>query len=147
MPNDKKIGFEIRTLNNLIRRSLDKATPPELHSATGIHGWAIGFFYEKQGEDVFQRDFEEHFSIRRSTATKILQLMEKNGLIRRESVKNDARLKKIVLTERATEMHRKIVDIIAEKENRLAQNISPDELDTFFGVIEKIKANLEVIND
>lgn len=146
MQKDKRIGFEIRTLNNLIKRSFDNARPPEFDCATGIHGWAIGYLYEKRGEDVFQRDFEEQFSIRRSTATKILQLMEKNRLIRRESVKGDARLKKIILTERGMEIHRKIVDIITEKENQLAQNISPAELDTFFAVIEKIKANLEVPN-
>ena len=53
---------------------------------------------------VFQRDIERVFGLSRSTATGILQLMEKNGIIRRESVARDARLKSLVPTERAFEL-------------------------------------------
>ena len=35
---------------------------------------------------MFQRDVEAEFNIRRSTATGILQLMEKNGFLLREPV-------------------------------------------------------------
>ena len=36
----------------------------------------------------------------RSTVTGVVKLMERKGLIRRESVSSDARLKKLVLTEK-----------------------------------------------
>lgn len=42
---------------------------------------------------VYQKDIEEEFQIRKSTATGMLQLLEKNGFIVRESEKKDARLK------------------------------------------------------
>ena len=48
--------------------------------------------------DVYQKDIEEEFRIRKSTVTGILKLLEKNGFIRRESVPQDARLKRIVPT-------------------------------------------------
>ena len=37
--------------------------------------------------EIYQKDVEEEFQIRKSTATGILQLMEKNGFIYRESSK------------------------------------------------------------
>ena len=77
--------------------------------ATGCHSFALRFFAENADRDIFQKDFEEEFSIRRSTATKILQLMEKNGLIERQKVESDARLKKIVLTNKALDIHKKAV--------------------------------------
>lgn len=51
--------------------------------------------------EIYQKDIEEEFQIRKSTVTGILQLMEKNGFIYRENVEKDARLKRIVPTKKA----------------------------------------------
>jgi len=141
------IGFEVRNLNNYIKRDVEKSKVFDFCKTTGLHGWAIGYFYENRKKDVFQRDFESHFSIRRSTASNILSCMEKNGLIIRESVEHDARLKKIVLTERAVEIHKMIIKDIYKREERLKKGIDPNDLECFFRVIEKVKANLEVCDD
>ncbi len=140
------IGHRIRTLNNLIKRDIEHSELFQLGQSTGLHGWAIGWLYKNRDRDVFQRDFEEHFSIRRSTASNIISLMEKNGMIRRESVEYDARLKKLVLTEQALEFHRRIRQDIEAREKRLQKNISPEDLECFFKVAEQIKANLEEEN-
>ncbi len=115
-----------------------------MDKSTGVHGWAIKFFYENREKDVFQRDFEARFSIRRSTATNMLKLMEKNGIITRQKVPYDARLKKIMLTDKAIEIHKKATDNITMIDSMLKKGISPSELYTFYSVIDKIKANLEV---
>ena len=75
----------------------------------------------------------------------MLKLMEKNGLITRENVAYDARLKKIVLTEKAIDIHKKAVKNIKKIENTLKLGISKEELDAFYSVVDKIKANLEVV--
>lgn len=143
--NEKRhLGFEIRTINNLIKRYFEQNKPEDFKQSTGVHGWAIRYFYENQGKDVFQRDFEEQFSIRRSTATNMLKLMEKNGIIRRESVEYDARLKKIVLTEKAIKIHQKAMHNIEKLESSLSNGITDEELTSFYKVLDKVKANLEV---
>lgn len=144
MNKQRHLGFEIRVLNNYVKRLVQSTKPEEFKESTGVHGWAIRYFYENHDKDVFQRDFEARFSIRRSTATNMLKLMEKNGIIRRESVPNDARLKKIVLTEKAVEMHKKATKNIEIIENTLKKGITNDELIAFYNVVDKIKANLEV---
>lgn len=144
MPKQRQIGFEIRTINNLIKRYFEQHKPEGLEESTGVHGWAIGYFYENRNKDVFQRDFELHFSIRRSTATNMLKLMEKNGLIRRESVDYDARLKKIVLTEKAIAIHKSAIENIFFLEDTLKRGISEEELKLFYKVLDKVKDNLEV---
>ncbi len=143
MTENKHLGFEIRTLNNQVKRFVQSTKPVELDKSTGVHGWAIRYFYENREKDIFQRDFEERFSIRRSTATNMLKLMEKNGIITRERVPYDARLKKIVLTKKAIEIHKKATDNIIMIENTLKNSITDDELKIFYSVIDKIKANLE----
>ena len=114
--------------------------------ATGCHSFALRFFAENADRDIFQKDFEEKFSIRRSTATKILQLMEKNGLIERQKVESDARLKKIVLTNKALDIHKKAVGNIETLEQNMLKDISQEEIENFLKVLDKIKANLEEIN-
>ena len=59
---------------------------------------------ESLHRDLYQKDIEEEFQIRKSTVTGILKLMESHGYIRRESVKRDARLKRIVPTAKAEEI-------------------------------------------
>ena len=95
MKGERHVGGEIRVLSNLIKRCMDDGMPPE---TTGMQGWIIGFLHRNEDRDMFQRDVEAEFNIRRSTATGILQLMEKNGFLLREPVAYDARLKKLVLT-------------------------------------------------
>lgn len=144
MGKEKDIGFEIRTLSNLIRRDVEKSIADIEPRPNGrIHGWAINYFYENRDKNIFQKDFEEKFSIRRSTASNMLKLMEKDGYIKRVSVENDARLKKIVLTDKAIKIHTKICSDIAAREKRLRQGLSNEELESFFRITEKLKKNME----
>ena len=144
MKKERHLGFEIRTLNNLIKRFFEAHKPEEFKESTGVHGWAIRYFYENRGKDIFQRDFELRFSIRRSTATNMLKLMEKNGLISRVSVDYDARLKKIVLTEKAIQIHKKATRNIELLESTIKEGITEEEITSFYKVLDKIKTNLEV---
>ena len=144
MHGERDIGFEIRTLSNLIRRDVERNIANMDPKPNGrIHGWAINYFYENRDRDIFQKDFEEKFSIRRSTASNMLKLMEKDGYIKRISVENDARLKKIVLTDKAVKIHKGICRDIAAREEKLRKGLSDEELAAFFRVTEKLKRNME----
>ena len=103
--NSNNLGIALRNVNILIKRSMENSpVKKEMDNVTGMHGYIIGYLKSRGSEDVFQRDVEQRFSMRRSTATAILQLMEKNGLIIRSAVDYDARLKRIQLTEKAERM-------------------------------------------
>lgn len=140
---EKMVGFEIKTVHNLLKRDFEKLLNNEkMKNITGVQKWVIGYLSEHEGEDVFQRDLEEEFSIRRSTATGILQLMEKNDLIVRVPVSYDARLKKLVLTQKALDIQYEINREIQAHDKKLRNGISEEELEVFFKVMNKIKRNL-----
>ncbi len=148
MLRDKEIGFVSRILNNAIKRDVEKSKNIlQVEHIKGINGWAIHYFYENRDNDIFQRDFEEKFSIRGSTASRMLKTMEQKGFIERISVENDARLKKIVLTEKAINQHNLIINDITKREKRLRNGISETELETFFSVMKRLTANMEEEND
>lgn len=128
----------------MIKRYMDShAIKSYIDEMTGTHGWALRYFYDNREKDIFQKDFEKQFDIRRSTASSILSLMEKNGLITRQSVESDARLKKIVLTEKALEIHQRIEAAFDKMEKEIMQGISGEDAAVFFRTLDTIKSNIE----
>lgn len=148
MQRKNDIGLAIRKLSILIKRDIEKSKIKlGIDTLKGVNGWAINYFNENRDKNIFQKDFEEKFSIRRSTASNILKNMEQKGLIKRIAVENDARLKKIVLTEAAIDLNNKINEDIKLREIKMRKDIDQKELEIFFKVIDKISDNLEVQND
>ena len=141
----REIGFELGMINNLIRRCLTQRFAENgLEDLGGIQGPVIGAIYANaQKQDVFQKDIEKWFQIRRSTATVMLQSMEQKGLIERIAVPGDKRLKKIVLTKKAKERHVKVKDQIESFHQVLEEGISPEEKKEFLRILDQIRANLE----
>lgn len=140
---EKRIGLELRRLNNLTMRYLENHTNKKMvDSITGTNGWIIGYLADHDGQDVFQRDLEAHFGITRSTASKVINLMEQKGLVRRESVPQDARLKKLVLTEKA----KKVSAIMAADRNaveaRLLQGFTQEEIALLYGYLVRMQQNM-----
>ena len=143
MNRKKHIGFEMRRISNLIKRNIDNAmSGKKFEKLTGMQGRVIGYLYHNMNKEIFQKDIENEFSIRRSTATAMLQTMEKHGHIKRVSVESDARLKRIILTETAKKRHKIFEREIERVENSVLESISPDEADTLFELLDKIKSNL-----
>ena len=143
MEKKNALGYQIKSLERMIyHRHTLSATRSFVDSLTGTHGWVIRYLYENKDNDIFQRDIEKTFGVRRSTITSMLQIMEKNGLITRGSVPYDSRLKKITPTEKALELHRRISDEIDAIEAELSAGLSEEEISAFISTIEKIKKNL-----
>ncbi len=92
---------------------------------------------------VFQRDIESVFGLSRSTATGILQLMEKNGIIRRESVASDARLKSLVPTEKAVELDAQVRACFRESDRLLTQGLSDGQIQLFKEIAAQMLSNLD----
>lgn len=124
-------------------RHSHSATKSYVESLTGTHSWVIRYLYDNRDKDIFQKDIEKTFGIRRSSVTAMLQIMEKNGLITRTPVERDARLKKIMPTERALELHQMISEEIDSVEKQIAKGLTDEEIESFITVVEKIKQNLE----
>ncbi len=139
------LGFQIKTLDNLFFRNMIayEASQRGMDEVTVMHGWILGFLFENSEREIFQKDIETEFSIARSTVTSIVKLMEKKGYICRESVEQDARLKKLVLTEKGRKIHEQHIGYVDILEERCKRNITQEELEAFQAVAEKLKRNLE----
>ena len=144
MEEQYRIGWHIKVISNLIKREVGnygcEKNPDEL---TGNNLFIIGYLAKNKENDIFQKDLEEIFSVRRSTMSAIILRMEKKGFLTRESVARDARLKKLVLTEKGKKIHEMIESRITDTEEKLAAGLSEDEKRLLFVLLEKLRHNLE----
>lgn len=137
------LGRKIKVLSNQIRRKVEKDLTNGSIKVPITQSRIIGFLYKESFKrDIFQKDIEEEFEIRRSSVTNVLQLMEKNGYIKRISVAEDARLKKIMLTDKGLEIQQAIVEVLEEVENSLRATYSEEELSKLLYLLDKLSHTL-----
>ena len=122
-------GRLVRILNHQLKRNQkpeealedDELTPMQRHILNYI-------LLETLHRDIYQKNLEEEFQVRKSTVSGILKLIEKNGFIYRESVKEDARLKRILPTKKAEALRPSILEHIHETEIRMTEGVSEQDL-------------------
>lgn len=142
MYNKRRIAKAIIDVSYQLKRDLEQAAAK--HGLTRTQAVIIKYLeVETKKRDVFQRDIEKEFRIRKSSVTSVLQLLEKNEYITRESVMEDARLKKLVLTDKARNVNAIIGDGLEKREEKFYQVLSEEEVNRFFQTIEKIASTLE----
>lgn len=140
----KSVVMELRRLNHLIRRYFENSpVKKQVDKITGTNGWIIGYIAEHPDKEIYQKDLEEQFSITRSTASKVLSLMEKKGLIQRQNVAHDARLRKIVLTQKALDISEMMANEGKQFEETLIKGFTDEEFDNLFYYIRKMKDNIK----
>lgn len=114
-----------------------------MDSVVGTNGWIIAYLTENSDREVFQKDIEREFGITRSTASKVIDLMEQKGLVERKRVPQDARLRQLVLTDKS----RQISDLILEDKKRLEKTLmrgfSDEEKELLSDYLLRMKKNLE----
>lgn len=141
MDKEELIGRKVNIFTNRINRKINKEVAE--YGITGIQSMILGFVYHKsQNRDVFQKDIEEVFDIRRSSVTSVLQLMEKNGYIERVSVSEDARLKKIILTKKGLQIQKKVHESIIKIEKYLMDELSDDEMYILIHLLDRLSKKI-----
>lgn len=141
IPPDLKPSLEIRALHHLIGRYWNVTVPAD-SMVSGANMPIILYLHERRAADVFQYDIERAFSITRSTASRVLGLMEKKGLVTRSAVAWDARVRKIELTQRATAIVEDIDRKAATLERTLFKDFSDDEQRLVMRDLARMKDNL-----
>lgn len=81
--------------------------------------------------------------ISRATASKMLQSMEKKELITRKELKEDARLKQILLTKKGEQQHLKMMNFFSGVEKLLVDGMTKEEADELYSLLKRVRHNLE----
>lgn len=137
-----EIGLLFNKISNKIKREIDKQT--STLGISSIQGRVILYIFKNsKNKDIFQKDIEDEFELRGASVSSLIQNMEKNDLITRESVKMDQRLKKIVLTDKAIKIHLSIRKIIDAIEADVFQVLDSQERADLISYLEKVLVYIE----
>ena len=137
----KHAGKWINRVSHQLKRQM--LWPDEPGDLTILQKSILHFIlFETMQRDLYQKDLEKEFKVRRSTASENLRLLEKKGYLYRECAKEDARLKKIIPTEKAVCLRGQLLKSIERTEERIRQGIPEEDLRVFFRVLKQVSANL-----
>ncbi|MGX7149150.1 MarR family winged helix-turn-helix transcriptional regulator [Enterococcus ureasiticus] len=145
---DRKIGLKIRILANELNRKAAEILKEDGEASSSIQMRILNFIHRRNSQQVpvYQKDIEQEFDIRRSTATGLLQTMEKRLFIERRSYKEDNRYKTIILTELGQQRVKENIVKLHKFDELLVQGISEEHVTIFFDVMEKLSENSKKIN-
>ena len=145
METKENVGYKIRLLHNQLHKRMEynkKQSEAETGDLTRMQRFTIGYLHHNTDRDIYQKDLEAEFAISRATASNMLAVMERKGLIKRESVEHDARLKKLVLTEKAKQMNRQVEQAILETERLLTKGMSENDKRNLHRYLDQMIQNL-----
>lgn len=143
--HERDVGYQLRELGIYIKRYIESVdTDEDSRKMRGIQMWALHYLLNHQEETVVQKDIEEALSIRKSTASKLIDRMLKHGFVETRTSAADRRMKEIFITpagiaflDQAHEMKRKM-------EADLRKNLTQEEVDQLLLIINKIKDAIKI---
>ena len=147
MGKEDSIGYRMRLIHNCIHKHMEAKRHANKDDVTGMQRWIL-IYLKKQGEkEIYQKDIEQEFRVSRATASNMLQLMERKGLITRETASCDARQKKLMLTPEARKLLDRAEQDIYEMEARIQDGFSEEEKKKLREYLDRIMKNIGVTEE
>lgn len=143
---ERMIGHKLRMVHNSIDKFFDRRGNGETQKVPRGQVMIIHYLMEHPDEEVYQKDIEKFFSISGATATNMIKGLERAGLVERIANERDARLKRLVLTEKAIVREQKIRKIVMELEEGMVRGFTEEEISTYCRLTDRVLQNLDDMN-
>ncbi len=133
------VGISISRTARMWRTKLDeRLSPLGLTQAR----WLVLMHLSRMGGEALQKDLAFVVGVEGPTLVRVLDGLERMGLVLRAAVEGDRRARRICLTPKADGVNSDIMRIGTKLRAEALAGISDAELESFFGVLETIMANL-----
>ncbi len=137
------IGLEIKNFNNVISRNImNLKTLSYVQEITGSNGYILQYLVDHETQCITQKDIEATLGITRSTASTVLSRMEKKGLISRNILESDSRIKEVKITQKGKDIAFQIATEVADFERNILKGFKKEEVLLFLNFIKRMKENI-----
>lgn len=130
------LGRQVKIAGTQFVKKFDKFASQ--YNLTSTQMGVIDFLSYHPNEEMFQKDIEKEFYIRRSTASTLLQRMENKGLLKRVPSQTDGRLKQVILTDKALSYCDAITQFMDDNQRFIHQHFSDDEYESLLNSLDKL---------
>lgn len=132
----ENIGRQLKIASTQLTKKFDKFAIQ--YDLTSMQMSVIDFLTLFYDQEIFQKDIEHEFNIRRSTASTLLKRMEDKGLVRRVESNKDARQKQVILTDLAVQYEDDIQKFMVETQQQIHSFLSDEEYAALESSLDKI---------
>ena len=132
----ENIGRQLKIASTQLTKQFDKFAIQ--YDLTSMQMSVIDFLTLFKDQEMFQKDIEHEFNIRRSTASTLLKRMEDKGLIRRVESNKDARQKQVILTDLSAQYEDDIQKFMVETQQQIHSFLSDEEYAALESSLDKI---------
>lgn len=140
---EERIGYQLKVLDRMFKKAMEAGMRQiGYDNMTMMNGWIIGYLIRHENDTIYQKDLEKNFKVGKSSLSSTLKIMEEKGYIERKSVPGNARVKQVVLTEKAREYHRNMEQGRLELEEQVTRGLSEEEIELFRQVVQKMQSNV-----
>ena len=144
MERQMQIGKAILDINCIWKRAvIHRQTEAGLRQDTMLYARILNYVKKNEDREVFQKDIERDENLNKSTVSMILSNLEKEKFLERRSMQRDARLKRIVLTEKGQETYKLLNQSLREIDNAFTEGLSSEEQETFLTLLSKVRDNMK----
>ncbi len=135
---EESVGYYLNRTASMMRSSLQRALNKEYKEIT-IDYWVIlNYLWTKDG--WIQTELARMSGKDNASMTRMLDGMQKKGLIERKADENDRRAQRIFLTEKGRSLEKPLKKIASENVSKGLKNISSKD-------VQELKRILEAINE
>ena len=139
---NQNIANKIRIIHNNIDKYFHSSWEKAGIEPTRMQCATLHYLRLHKDEDVFQKDLEAAFAISGATVTNILKVMEKDGLIVREPMEKDARLKKLVMTEKGLQYDEVARTNVIRLAEGMEKGFTEEEIARFRIYLDRLTQNI-----
>jgi len=141
---ENNIGFYIGFTANVLKNELIRRFNDNGYDITLSQWLILMMLWQKNGRN--QNELTGLMYREKTTITRVIEGMEKRGLIYREIDTKDRRNKLCYLTEEGYLLRLKLIPIVREVNDLAISNINSQEFEIFKNIIKKVLTNLNYDN-
>ena len=136
------IGYMITNISYGIRQYFDAAFVD--HDVTYPQSRVLTRLFSQVGKgDVNQRDLEYALGIKASSVSSLVRNLEQKGFVTCERLPQDTRNKRILLTQKGTQLHDVLDRSRDQAEEEMTRGLTPEQVEVFRTCLQQVMKNLE----
>ena len=140
MKEEKKLGAYFKSITNTLDRKFNRDL--EEFDLTSSQANLLLFLFFNRDKEISQTDIQDKFNLTNPTVTGILKRLESKGFISRSVSISDGRRKVIKVTEKSTNLDKKLMEGVIEVEAQMTCGFSEQEKKLLEALLQRVLDNI-----
>jgi DNA-binding MarR family transcriptional regulator len=140
-PQNESLGYILHRLDTLLIATLERSFQAHGFNVTSEQWGVLSKLWE--GDGMHQAELSERVNKDKHNVTRILNLLERNGFVRRARDAKDRRLCKVHVTEKGMSLKDKLPPVAKGALRSAVKGLSDEDYENLWRILQLMVTNLE----